>query len=1174
MSNNDPDNLETISLSEEDKNIIKDNKLKSLMNITYSYPLESDSDFQEQIFKKREFYYHKIPPRPKTETYEQMKSYRDKICSPGVQGLLPQQAFLSNFINPDTPYRGVLVMHGTGVGKTCAGIAIAEKFKPLVQKYGTKIYVLVPGPILKENWKDSLLECTGETYLKQHDSTVYVNEQDKQKAKKNAINVALQYYRFMSYRSFYKKVLGEKIVEKVKTGDNKIKITYRKNEEGEFERDVAIDRIYNLNNSLIIIDEAHSLTGNAYGEALMNIIKNSHNLKIVLLTATPMKNLADDIIELINFIRPPEDPIARDKVFTSQKNHEMELKPGGLEYLKKMTSGYISYLRGADPLTFAKRVEKGITPKGLLFTKITQCKMLPFQRKVYDDTIMLSEDTLDRRSEAVANFAFPGLNDKKELVGYSGRDGINIVKNQLKTHAEILNKKIALEILKDESLENDTDLLYVSDNGKSITGKILKMEYLKNFSIKFYKALKKINRLVWGKKGARTAFVYSNLVKVGIEVFQEVLLMNGYLEYDENPNNYKIKPNTKCYYCGKTYMEHQQQKIKQTQQSRQQINISDSSSEYEKQNGPVPEHIFHPCVFVSVTGKSTEEAAEVIPEEKQYILKNVFSNIENIEGKLIKLVLGSKVMNEGLSLKFVSEVHILDVYFNLGKVDQVIGRAIRWCSHYQLMNEKNPFPEVNVYKYAVTLGNGFSSEEELYKKAELKYLLIKKVERALKEISIDCPLNRTGNIFEEEIKKYKKCVEPGKPIKDDELQCPALCDYTQCNFVCDSKGLNKKYFDQNTNTYKQLDKSDLDQATFTQILARSEIEAVKGKIKEMYRIKYLYTLKDIVSYVRNSYEGEKKDLFDDFFVFEALNELTPVTENDFNNFKDTIFDKYNRQGYLIYIGTYYIFQPYDQNENIPMYHRTVFDKPMQSNLTLYNYLKNLAKLPADKKIKQKQDEDLAEKLASIYDFASVMDYYDNRDEFKYVGIIDKESSRRKTKTVEELADVFKIREKRPKILQKKRGVGISSIFGSVCSTARSAKELQSIAKSLNIKIVYEDTRQNVCEKIKNKLLFMEKYSTAKKGNKMTYVMIPKNHPVYVFPYNLEDRKEYIVDSIKEKIKFKLNMSAKDIPTKVDNENVLEYKIEIKDSTELKEFSDFLKEIGFTLAKGVWIININ
>lgn len=1385
--------------SDVDKQVLSDNKLKELMNIEYTYPDPIDKDFQQKIYKKREFYYHRIPNRPKMDNYDTIHEYREKICKPYSFGLLPQQAFLANFINPDTPYRGTLVMHGTGVGKcilgselvyvngnleqienlwdafnngtmitdkdggqwsipkndlyvnsynektgkiiqskvnklykqlinepiheivlsngfkinmtkqhklliknelneyiwsnvlkindyvclpktscdksnidskisenvlsiekddakiytkrdfysfphrqnianydeiceyrnkiskihnlndfksnindeleyvkiktireynhsgfvydleiethhnyvvngilthnTCAGISMAEQFKPLVQKYGTKIYVLVSGPIIKENWKDELLKCTGETYLKQNDSTIYTNEQDRQKARKNAINVALQYYRFMSYRSFYKKVLGEKIVEKVKTKDNKIKITYRKTEEGDFERDIAIDRIYNLNNSLIIIDEAHNLTGNAYGEALLKIIKNSYNLKIILLTATPMKNLADDIIELINFIRPPDDPIYRDKVFTSHKNHEMTFKNGGIEYLKEMSRGYISYLRGADPLTFAKRVDMGEIPPGLLFTKMVRCKMLPFQRKIYDEAIRISDDTLDRRSEAVANFSFPGLNDKKELAGYYGREGINVIRNQIKNQSELLNKKIALEILKDESLENDNDLLHMSEGGKLITGKILKMEYLKNFSIKFYKALKKVNRLVWGKKGSRTAFVYSNLVKVGIEIFQEILLMNGYLEYDENPNNYKIKPTTRCYFCGKSFLEHQQKKSEKINLQSRQYNISESSTEYKKPTGDVPDHIFAPAVFVAVTGKSTEEAAEIIPEEKQHILKNIFSSIDNIDGKHIKLILGSKVMNEGLSLKYVSEVHILDVYFNLGKVDQVIGRAIRHCSHYHMMNEENPFPEVKVYKYAVTTENELSSEEDLYKKAELKYLLIKKVERALKESAIDCPLNRFGNIFPEELEEFKNCKEPGKG-KPGDVMCPALCDYMECNFKCDSNLLNKKYFNTDKNKYDVLSKNEIDHATFTQTLAKSEIETAKNKIKELYRIKYLYILKDIINYVKNSYDGEKRELFDDFFVFEALNELSPVSENDFNNFRDTIFDKFNRQGYLIYIDKYYIFQPFDQNENVPMYYRSIFDKPMQSQLTLYNYLKNVAKIPIGKKAKKKKEDAVSDKPISIYNFDNVMEYYDSRDEYKYVGVIDKESSRRKTKSIEELSDVFKIREKRPKILTKKRSTGLSSIFGSVCATSKDREFLVNIAEELKLSVKYEETRFDICEHIKDELLFLEKYSSTKKKNKLTYVMIPSNHPIYKFPYNLEDRKDYIINDIREKIKFKIDLNVKEVKTKIQKIDVITYVIEIAHTSNLMEFSSFMETLGFTLQGKKWIINID
>lgn len=1057
------------------------------------------------------------------------------------------------------------IAEDTLVSNTCAGIAVAEKFKPLVEKYMTRIHVLVSGPLIKETWRDELLKCTGETYIKQQDVNVYLNEQDKQKAKKNALNVAQKYYRFMSYRSFYKKVLGEKIVEKVRTSDNKVKLVARKTDKGEYERDISRDRLYHLNNTLIIVDEAHHLTGNAYGEALTKIIKNSTNLKVLLLSATPMKNLADDIVELVNFLRPIDDPMSRDKVFTSQKNHLMDFKSGGIQYLKRMTKGYVSYLRGVDPLTFAERNEKGVIPEEFDMTKVTQCKMEPFQQRVYDETkAQMTEDTLDRKSSAVANFAFPCLSeDKKSIIGVSGREGINLLKNQLKSHQELLNKKIAQEILKDENIENVDDLVYISESGKTITGKILKQEHLKNFSIKFYKALKKLNRLVHQKRGSRTAFVYSNLVKVGIELFREILIHNGYLEYDENPDNYRIEPTTRCYFCGYGYGEHIDGKL---QIRKGNSNISESSTEYKKKD-EIPEHEYFPATFISVTGKSSEEAADIIPEEKQAVIKNVFSNINNYNGKYIKFILGSKVMNEGISLQNVAEVHILDVYFNLGMIDQVIGRAIRHCSHYRIMSEENPYPKVDIYKYAVTLERGLSSEEELYKKAEQKYRLIKKVERVLKEIAIDCPLNRNANMFPEELVKYKDCIPPDQ-AKPGEQACPLLCDYMSCNYKCDDQSLNREYFDPNKGKYRQIKKNDLDRSTFTNNLAEAEIDYVKGKIKELYRKTFIYKLKDIVNYVRNSFEGEKKDLFEEFFVYMALDELTPITENDFNNFRDTIFDKFNRMGYIIHVDQYYIFQPFTQNEDVPMYYRSTFDQHMRSRLTLYNYIKNTMKY-SSKTEKKKIITD--EVIKREYDFESVMDYYDNRDEFKYVGIIDKESSRRKVK--DDLDDVFKIRDKRSKILDKKRGTGIPSLMGAVCKTSKSREQLESICHDLNIKFDNFKTRDSICSAVQKRLLFLEKYSTAKKKNKVTYIMIPKNHPVYPFPYNLEDRKDHIINDIKSKIKFDIDLKIIEKNVVVDGTNVINYQLEITNSSKLADFKDVFVNNGAELVKNKWIIKI-
>ena len=137
-------------------------------NNDYTYPTPDDKNFQEKIFKKREFYYHKIPQRDKLEKYEDIKKYRDEICK-GDFALREQQILLNNFLSPETPYKGLLIMHGTGTGKTCTAISIAEQFKDQVKKYNTKVFILTFGPNNKETFKSELLFCTGETYLKNKD---------------------------------------------------------------------------------------------------------------------------------------------------------------------------------------------------------------------------------------------------------------------------------------------------------------------------------------------------------------------------------------------------------------------------------------------------------------------------------------------------------------------------------------------------------------------------------------------------------------------------------------------------------------------------------------------------------------------------------------------------------------------------------------------------------------------------------------------------------------------------------------------------------------------------------------------------------------------------------------------------------------------------------------------
>ena len=1122
------------------------------MNKNFSYPHQSDENIQYKLYKKREFYYHKIDERDKLTDYKDIENYRNKICKSDFK-LREQQAILSNLINPNTPYKGLLIMHGTGTGKSCTAISIAEQFKEQVKKYNTKIYILSFGPNGKETIKNELMVCTGETYLKNRELFNQMTQAEIDREVKVAVNSALQNYKILSYKTFYKKVLGEKITDK-NPDNKKNKNNYRKNEEGEIEREIVIDKITNMNNSILIVDEAHNLTGNEYGEALKKIIKNSENLTVILLTATPMKNLADDIIDLLNFIRPLDDPILRDKIFTGEKNYTMKFKPDGIEYLKKKANGYISFFRGNIPFTFAQRIDKGILPNGMLFTPVVKCFMKPFQYATYLETTKNFVDTLDRASSSAANFVFPGLNkSKNELLGYHSTEGINMVISQLETDGNKLRSLINKELFNNKLKKEEEENFILPSANKLISGLILKKQYLKYFSIKFYKTIIRLEKLFNGKsdKKAGIAFIYSNLVRAGgIEIFAEALIQNGYLEYQDDPLNYDIKDETLDYKTGIPFIEF-------------------------KKKGKKDE--FKPATFILITG-GNDESGDDIPEVKQKLIRDKFNNAENVEGQYIKLCLGSKVMNEGVTLENVSEIHILDVHYNLGKVDQVIGRGIRMCKHQNSINDDNKFPKVNVYRYVVSINDTnkkklsktdkknskLSTDEILYQKAELKYLLIKDVEHVLKEVAIDCPLLLNGNIFPEEVEKYKGCVPPTlENIKDKKKICPALCNFRECDFKCESQKLDKYY---NGKSYDELKLNDIDYNTFNDNLAKFEIDMIKSKIKDLYRFKHVYLYNEILEEIKKSFTDHQADLFEEYFLDQAIEDLMPHNENDFNNFNDTIYDKFNRPGYIIQRDKYYIFQPFDENEDVTMFYRQNIPLNQMNSISVKNYIKQAYGEELIKRYKDDEDDNNDEKMVG-YNFEDTLDYYNNREENFIVGIIDKNLNKLASST----DDLFKIREAKSKKVDKKRGTGIPTFKGAVCHTAKDKPYLLKLMKKMpeisseEIDKIKKLTREEICTTLKEKLLYLEKYSTTKDGNKMTYVMIPLNHPLYPFPYNLEDR-------IKNRIKQINKIAMKNIDIKV---------IKNKDKTFLLEFdnestfdSNELELLSCKLNKNKWSLLID
>ena len=1112
--------------------------VKKKLNRDYSYPDTNDDDFQNKIYEKREFHYNRVEEPKVIKSYHELKKYRESICTDKIKNLQPHQAQMANLFTPETPLNGCIMFWDTGSGKTCGAIAIAENFKEMVLKYGTKIHILVPGRLLKKKWKDDIISCTKETYLKDLTQSMdYVGEEDRAHAYRQAQNNFSQYYKVMSHVSFYKKVLGQKIVEHVKDKDsNKMNKIYRKTNQGDFERDVATDKIESLDNGVLIVDEAHHLTGNDYGLAVKKIKESSKNLRIFLLSATPMKNLADDLLELLNIVRPMNDPADRNLIFTNHKNHEMTFKPGGREYLGKMMQGYISYVKGANAYLYAKQIDMGIIHKDLMFTHLTECVMNNFQAKTYREAIEKSDDTLDRKATAVSNFAFPVYDpESKSIIGKYGIEGLNSLRMNVK-----LNKKELFDGLKKMGI-NGQDLVKDNEKYKTIEGDFLRKDNLKHFSTKFVEAVNILDEMVNEQSGL--AFLFSNFVKIGTELVEQVLLENGYLEYEPN-GHYNIKPCTKHYLTGERYEDWQKKNNKER---------------------------FYPMTFISVTG-GTEDDDDQIPEEQKIILDNVFSVSDNSKGKYIKVVIGSPVMTEGITLRNIDTIIILDTAYHLGQIIQVVGRGIRFCVHNAVATEENPYPEVKVHKLITKLEDdpGLTREGILYQKAETKYILVKDCERLAKENAIDCPTNYNANINKEHIKHYENCIPPVEyaKLKDKSgyNQCPLKCDFQDCLFKCSSKKLNLKHYDKDSMIYKKIPKGSLDFSTFTNKLARNEINFCKDKIKELYRFKYVHNLEEIIDYVKNSFTGGQYELFEEFFCYKALDELILITENDFNNFHDFIYDKYNIPGYLIYRSRFYIFQPINQNEDVPMYYRTNYVKELTNELTLNQYFRNTL----DAHIVNEFNDYTETQKHIEYDFNSGLEYYDTKEEAKYVGIIDKPVSRKKTVT-KEIEDIFKIREQKSKTATKKRGTGIPTFTGSTCHSSKDKKYLIKVAKAIGLTDFNTDTRINICEAIRLRMLYLEKYSTDKEGNKKTWMIIPYNHPRYKFPLNLEDRVNGIIEKLDEKINTNVEIKKSDFGLFEDvrDKRFIKYELSFNTKPEWDMFIDLFSSLGFVLTGKTW-----
>ena len=152
-----------------------------------------------------------------------------------------------------------------------------------------------------------------------------------------------------------------------------------------------------------------------------------------------------------------------------------------------------------------------------------------------------------------------------------------------------------------------------------------------------------------------------------------------------------------------------------------------------------------------------------------------------------------------------------------------------------------------------------------------------------------------------------------------------------------------------------------------------------------------------------------------------------------------------------------------------MYYRQHMDIEQNNQVSLNNFVKQQFRT-VYKKVKVKKEE--SSKVEEGYNFDDTLDYYEEREENFIVGIIDKNLN----KLASDEPDLFKIRPPRAKVLDKKRGTGIPTFKGAVCSTSKDKEYLMKLVRMIpniskaEIARIDKLTREFICNEIRDKLL--------------------------------------------------------------------------------------------------------
>lgn len=473
--------------------------------------------------------------------------------------------------------------------------------------------------------------------------------------------------------------------------------------------------------NIFIIDEVHNFIKNVYSnissrqgkkaqiiyDMIIKEKQSNPNTRVVCISATPAINYPFELALLFNMLRPGSFPTSEaqfNSIFVQSGNFPT-INNATKNIFQRRIMGLVSYYIGATPEYFASQM-----------THVIDVEMSDYQCGIYEyyDEIekKIAKKSMGRTemsriyTRQVCNFVFPHIdqningeqrprpNKFKISEEESKRidEGKNVAdksKYMLK-YTETLNTFVSYfrKYCDKINLDDITKKYTIKDDIKIFVEKhkgdydLFKKEKHSDLYNELFKCSHKMLRIALNiMLSMGPVLVYSNYVIMeGLEIFKI------YLEYF----GFKHKNNTDVKFYN--YLEY---------------------------------------------------SGNIDQKERAQVVKT-FEDIKNMHGELAKVLLISQAGSEGISLYNMRQVHIMEPYWHETRTDQMVGRAIRFCSHKNLPKNERVV-DVFKYKSVFTTNKKETSDEYVYNYAKSKSNLIRSFLEPIKEVAVDCELFKEHN---------------------------------------------------------------------------------------------------------------------------------------------------------------------------------------------------------------------------------------------------------------------------------------------------------------------------------------------------------------------------------------------------------------------------------------------